>query len=60
MSKSKYNAINPNKVIEAHGADVFRMYEMFLGPLEQAKPWDTKGIEGVAKFLKKVLCPIFQ
>ncbi len=59
MSKSKYNAINPNKVIEAHGADVFRMYEMFLGPLEQAKPWDTKGIEGVAKFLKRFYAQFF-
>ena len=53
MSKSKFNVINPDKVIEANGADVFRMYEMFLGPLEQAKPWDIKGIEGVSKFIKR-------
>ncbi|MBK8841735.1 MAG: leucine--tRNA ligase [Saprospiraceae bacterium] len=59
MSKSKYNVINPDKVINAHGADVFRMYEMFLGPLEQAKPWDIKGIEGVAKFLKRFWSQFF-
>lgn len=53
MSKSKYNVINPDHVIAAHGADVFRMYEMFLGPLEQSKPWDIKGIEGVSKFLRR-------
>lgn len=53
MSKSKYNVINPDTVINEHGTDVFRMYEMFLGPLEQSKPWDTKGIEGVSKFLKR-------
>ncbi|HRN35157.1 MAG TPA: class I tRNA ligase family protein [Saprospiraceae bacterium] len=53
MSKSKYNVINPDTVISEHGTDVFRMYEMFLGPLEQAKPWDTKGIEGVSKFLRR-------
>ncbi|MCH2044539.1 MAG: leucine--tRNA ligase [Saprospiraceae bacterium] len=53
MSKSKYNVINPDHVIEEHGTDCFRMYEMFLGPLEQSKPWDTKGITGVSKFLRK-------
>lgn len=53
MSKSKYNVINPDDVISEYGADCFRMYEMFLGPLEQAKPWDTKGIDGVAKFLRR-------
>ncbi len=53
MSKSKYNVINPDTVISEHGTDVFRMYEMFLGPLEQSKPWDTKGIEGVSKFLRR-------
>ena len=53
MSKSKYNVINPDDVIDIYGADCFRMYEMFLGPLEQAKPWDTKGIDGVAKFLRR-------
>lgn len=54
MSKSKYNTINPNDLIESYGADTFRMYEMFLGPVEQSKPWDTKGIEGVHRFLKKL------
>ena len=54
MSKSKYNTINPNELIERYGADTFRMYEMFLGPVEQSKPWDTKGIEGVHRFLKKL------
>jgi leucyl-tRNA synthetase len=54
MSKSKYNVINPNDLIEKYGADTFRMYEMFLGPVEQSKPWDTKGIEGVHRFLKKL------
>ncbi|MEP6615129.1 MAG: leucine--tRNA ligase [Ginsengibacter sp.] len=54
MSKSKFNTINPNDLIEKYGADTFRMYEMFLGPVEQSKPWDTKGIEGVHRFLKKL------
>lgn len=54
MSKSKYNVINPDDVVERYGADCFRMYEMFLGPIEQAKPWDTKGIDGVSKFLRKM------
>lgn len=53
MSKSKYNVINPDDVVEQYGADCFRMYEMFLGPVEQSKPWDTKGIDGVSKFLKR-------
>jgi len=53
MSKSKFNVINPDQVIEDYGADCFRMYEMFLGPIEQSKPWDIKGIEGVSKFIKK-------
>jgi leucyl-tRNA synthetase len=53
MSKSKYNVINPDDVVAIYGADCFRMYEMFLGPVEQSKPWDTKGIDGVAKFLKR-------
>lgn len=53
MSKSKYNVINPDDVIEKHGADCFRMFEMFLGPIEQSKPWDDKGISGVSNFLKK-------
>ncbi|HEV8083455.1 MAG TPA: DUF559 domain-containing protein [Chitinophagaceae bacterium] len=54
MSKRYGNVINPNDVIEKYGADTFRMYEMFLGPIEQSKPWDTKGIEGVHRFLKKL------
>jgi leucyl-tRNA synthetase len=54
MSKSKYNVINPDDVIERYGTDCFRMYEMFLGPLENSKPWDTKGIDGVYKFIKKL------
>lgn len=53
MSKSKYNVINPDDVVDIYGADCFRMYEMFLGPIEQSKPWDTKGIDGVSKFLKR-------
>ncbi len=53
MSKSKYNVINPDDVVRIYGADCFRMYEMFLGPIEQSKPWDTKGIDGVSKFLKR-------
>ncbi|WPQ64725.1 class I tRNA ligase family protein [Chitinophaga sancti] len=54
MSKSKYNTVNPDVLVEKYGADTFRMYEMFLGPVEQSKPWDTKGIEGVHRFLKKL------
>jgi len=54
MSKSKYNTVNPDVLCEQYGADTFRMYEMFLGPVEQSKPWDTKGIEGVHRFLKKL------
>jgi leucyl-tRNA synthetase len=53
MSKRYHNVVNPNDVIDRYGADCFRMYEMFLGPVEQSKPWDTMGIEGVSKFLKK-------
>jgi leucyl-tRNA synthetase len=53
MSKSKYNVVNPDDIISRHGADTLRMYEMFLGPLEQSKPWNTNGIEGVFKFLRK-------
>lgn len=53
MSKSKYNVVNPDDIIEQFGADTFRMYEMFLGPIEMSKPWDTKGIEGVHRFLRK-------
>ncbi|RFM29796.1 leucine--tRNA ligase [Deminuibacter soli] len=54
MSKSKFNTVNPNDLVERYGADTFRMYEMFLGPVEQSKPWDTKGIEGVHRFLRKL------
>lgn len=54
MSKSYFNVINPDDLILKYGADTFRMYEMFLGPLEMSKPWDTKGIEGVHRFLKKL------
>ncbi len=54
MSKSMYNVVNPDTIIEVYGADTLRMYEMFLGPLEQSKPWDTKGIDGVHKFLRRV------
>jgi leucyl-tRNA synthetase len=53
MSKSKYNVVNPDDIVKQYGADTFRMYEMFLGPIEVSKPWDTKGIEGVHRFLKK-------
>ncbi len=54
MSKSKFNVINPDDIISKYGADCFRMYEMFLGPIEQSKPWDINGIEGVSKFIKKL------
>jgi leucyl-tRNA synthetase len=53
MSKSKFNVVNPDDLISRYGADTLRMYEMFLGPLEQSKPWNTNGIEGVFKFLRK-------
>ncbi|WP_411275324.1 leucine--tRNA ligase [Daejeonella sp.] len=53
MSKSKFNVVNPDELAERYGADTLRMYEMFLGPLEQSKPWNTNGIEGVSKFLRK-------
>ena len=54
MSKSKYNVVSPDDIISRYGADTLRMYEMFLGPLEQFKPWNTNGIDGVSKFLKKL------
>jgi leucyl-tRNA synthetase len=54
MSKSKYNVVNPDAICEAYGADALRLYEMFLGPLEQYKPWNTAGITGVFSFLKKL------
>ncbi|MCQ2155985.1 MAG: leucine--tRNA ligase [Bacteroidales bacterium] len=53
MSKSMYNVVNPDLVCDTYGADTLRLYEMFLGPIEQSKPWDTKGIDGVNRFLKK-------
>lgn len=53
MSKSKLNVVNPDYIVENYGADTLRMYEMFLGPLEQSKPWDTNGIDGVHKFLRR-------
>lgn len=53
MSKSLYNVINPDSLVERYGADTLRLYEMFLGPVEQSKPWDVQGIEGVSRFLKK-------
>jgi leucyl-tRNA synthetase len=54
MSKSKYNVINPDDICEQYGADTLRLYEMFLGPIEQAKPWNTQGLSGVYSFLKKL------
>jgi len=54
MSKSKFNTVNPDDLVHRYGADTFRMYEMFLGPVEMSKPWDTKGIEGVHRFLNKL------
>lgn len=54
MSKSKHNVVNPDDIIEQYGADTLRLYEMFLGPLEQFKPWNTNGIEGVYRFFKKL------
>ena len=53
MSKSMFNVVNPDSIVEKYGADTLRLYEMFLGPIQQSKPWDTGGIEGVYKFLKK-------
>ena len=53
MSKRYYNVVNPDDIVNQYGADTFRMYEMFLGPIEMSKPWDTKGIEGVHRFLRK-------
>ena len=53
MSKSKFNVVNPDEICNQYGADTLRMYEMFLGPIEQSKPWDTRGISGVHSFLKK-------
>jgi leucyl-tRNA synthetase len=60
MSKSMYNVVNPDDVVEKYGADTLRLYEMFLGPLEQSKPWDTHGIDGVSRFLRKLWNMFFQ
>ena len=49
-----FNVVNPDDIVERYGADTLRLYEMFLGPLEQSKPWDTNGIDGVHRFLKKL------
>ena len=54
MSKSMFNVVNPDDIVERYGADTLRLYEMFLGPVEQSKPWDTNGIDGVSRFLKKL------
>lgn len=54
MSKSMFNVVNPDDIVEKYGADTLRLYEMFLGPLEQSKPWDTNGIDGVNRFLKRL------
>ena len=54
MSKSMFNVVNPDDIVERYGADTLRLYEMFLGPLEQSKPWDTNGIDGVNRFIKKM------
>ena len=54
MSKSMFNVVNPDMICDTYGADTLRLYEMFLGPLEQSKPWDTKGIDGVNRFLRRV------
>ena len=54
MSKSMFNVVNPDMICDTYGADTLRLYEMFLGPLEQAKPWDTNGIDGVNRFIKRV------
>ena len=55
MSKSMYNVVNPDDIVERYGADTLRLYEMFLGPIEQSKPWDTNGIDGVNRFLRKAV-----
>ena len=60
MSKSMYNVVNPDDVCDTYGADTLRLHEMFLGPLEQSKPWDTKGIDGVYRFLKKLWRVFFE
>ena len=59
MSKSMYNVVNPDDIVERYGADTLRLYEMFLGPVEQSKPWDTKGIDGVHRFLKRLWALVY-
>ena len=59
MSKSMFNVVNPDMIVESHGADTLRLYEMFLGPVEQSKPWDTNGIDGCYRFLRKLWAFIF-
>ena len=59
MSKAMFNVVNPDMIVEKYGADTLRLYEMFLGPIEQSKPWDTNGIDGVHRFLKKLWSPFF-
>src|SRR5690606_12249298 len=54
MSKSRGNVVNPDDIVAKHGADAFRLYEMFMGPLEQVKPWSTTGVEGTHRFLNRV------
>jgi leucyl-tRNA synthetase len=54
MSKSKFNVVNPDDIVERYGADTLRLYEMFLGPLDQAKPWNTNGIDGTYRFIRKL------
>ena len=60
MSKSMFNVVNPDDIVEKYGADTLRLYEMFLGPIEQSKPWDTNGIDGVNRFLKKLWCLFYK
>lgn len=60
MSKSMFNVVNPDDIIERYGADTLRLYEMFLGPIEQSKPWDTNGIDGVHRFLRKLWSLIYK
>src|SRR5690606_8882716 len=54
MSKSRGNVVNPDDIVAKHGADAFRLYEMFMGPLEQVKPWSTTGVDGTHRFLNRV------
>ena len=60
MSKSMFNVVNPDDIIKKYGADTLRMYEMFLGPLEQSKPWDTNGIDGVSRFFRRLWSLFYQ